>query len=127
MERVIIQWTDTAYTQLKALPLKVRRGLLDKANELRHAGDPSSVHKRLVGPLSGFNRLCYSRYRAIYRVDRESLTSGDILQKITVVFVAVGIRKEGDKQDIYKFAQKLLRLGLLWDSSAKDDDEKSED
>lgn len=35
--------------------------------------------------------------------------------KITVLVVATGIRKEGDKKDIYSLARKLLRLHLLDD------------
>ena len=44
------------------------------------------------------------RYRIIYRVE------GD---KVVVMIVAVGIREEGDRGDIYALAQKLVRLGLL--------------
>jgi hypothetical protein len=34
-------------------------------------------------------------------------------QKIIVLIVAIGIRKEGDKKEVYALAQKLARLGLL--------------
>lgn len=30
-----------------------------------------------------------------------------------VLVVALGIRKEGDKKDVYNLAKKLIRLGLL--------------
>lgn len=113
MERVIIQWTDTAKNGLAALPKKVRRGLLDKANELRDADDPTTCHKRLTGPLTGYFRICYSRYRAIYTVERETLASGDILQKVIIRFVAAGKRNEGGKDDIYRFAMKLIDLGVI--------------
>jgi hypothetical protein len=33
--------------------------------------------------------------------------------RILVNVVAVGIRKEGDRRDIYTLAKKLLRSGLL--------------
>ena len=58
---VIIQWTDTAKNGLANLPKKVRRGQLDKVNELRDASDPTKVHKPLKGPLQGYFRICYSR------------------------------------------------------------------
>jgi mRNA interferase RelE/StbE len=113
MDRVSIQWTETAMAALAKLPPKVRRGLLDKANELRQIDDPAAVHKPLVGPLQGYHRICYSRYRAIYCVDRERLAGGGVVERITVLFVAAGVRKEGDKNDIYHLAQKLVRLGLI--------------
>ena len=88
MVRVIIQWTDTAKNGLANLPKKVRRGLLDKVNELRDASDPTKVHKPLKGPLQGYFRICYSRYRAIYTVVEESLPTGDVIQYLKIKFVA---------------------------------------
>lgn len=113
MERVLIQWTDTAKAGLGELPRKVRRGLLDKANLLRESISPDTIHKPLTGPLQGYFRICYARYRAIYRVNRETLASGDVLQTVRILFVAAGIRKEGDKNDIYRLAEKLISLGIV--------------
>ena len=113
MGRVTIEWTTTAKEALANLPGKVRRGLLDKANELRNADDPSAVHKPLTGPLQGDYRITYSCYRAIYSVERESLVGGEVIHHIKIHFVAAGIRKEGDKKDVYRLAQKLLELGLI--------------
>lgn len=125
-ERVTIHWTDVAKYGLAKLPPKVRRGLLDKANELRDADDPSAVHKRLTGPLQGYCRITYSRYRAIYSVESETIANGDVLHHVTIRFVAVGIRKEGDKKDVYRLAQKLLELGLI-DGKETTDRDISED
>jgi mRNA interferase RelE/StbE len=113
MDRVHIQWTETAKRAIEKLPKKVRKGLLTKAGELREAENPASVNKPLLGPLQGYHRICYSRYRAIYSVERDELVSGDCLVKITVRFVAAGIRKEGDKEDIYQLAKKLIRIGII--------------
>ena len=44
------------------------------------------------------------RYRIIYKIDK---------QTVIVHVLASGIRKEGDKKDIYKVAKKLLNAGLL--------------
>ncbi len=44
------------------------------------------------------------RYRIIFKVEKD---------KIVVLIVMVGIRKEGDKKDVYALTQKLARLGLL--------------
>lgn len=122
-ERITIQWTATARDGLARLPQKVRRGLLDKANELRDADDPSAVHKALTGPLRGYYRICYSRYRAIYSVTREALAGGDVRYHVRIRFVAAGIRKEGDKKDVYRLAQKLLQLGLLDPNERTDGDD----
>lgn len=110
-KRVRVVWTETAKKNLAKLPQAVRRGLLKKAALLRDCADPRSASKPLWGPLQGFYRITYSRYRAIYDVEEEQLASGDVFVTITVRFVAAGIRKEGDKKDVYRFAQRMLKLG----------------
>lgn len=111
--RVTVQWTRTALDALKKLPPKVRRGIWNKADQLRECDDPTSIGKPLLGPLEGYFRIVYSRYRAIYSCEEEVLPNGDVLTHIIVRFVAVGQRKAGDKNDVYQFAMKLLRLGAL--------------
>ncbi len=49
-------------------------------------------------------RAIGQRYRIIYRVERE---------KVVVVVIALGIRKEGDRADIYQIAVKLIRSGYM--------------
>jgi len=49
-------------------------------------------------------RAVGQRYRIIYRVEDE---------RVTVLVVALGIRKQGDKKDVYELAKKLLRSDLL--------------
>ncbi len=110
--RITIQWTDTAKAQLAKLPLKVRQGLLNKASGLRECSDPRSAYKPLLGPLAGFYRITYARYRAIYCVEEEELASGDILVHVKIRFVAAGQRKERDRQDIYRIAEKMIDLGF---------------
>ena len=51
----------------------------------------------------------YSRYRAIFTVQEEVLADGDKLLHLNVIFIAAGIRKELDKKDVYKLAQKLVK------------------
>jgi mRNA interferase RelE/StbE len=110
--RVSIKWTETAKEGLKKLPPKVRRGILNKVDEL-YGTDPRHAHKALVGPLQGYYSLRYSRYRAIYSADAEQIANGDLLIHVNVRFVIVGIRTERDKKDVYKIAQKLIELGLI--------------
>ena len=68
--------------------------------------DPEKQGKSLLGELSGFRsiRAVGQRYRIIYQIRGND---------IVVVIVAVGIRRDGDKDDIYNLAKKLFRLGLL--------------
>jgi mRNA interferase RelE/StbE len=49
-------------------------------------------------------RTAGQRYRILYRVEAAT---------VIVLVVAVGIRKEADRKDIYALAQKMIRLGLI--------------
>jgi mRNA interferase RelE/StbE len=68
--------------------------------------DPEKQGKALGNPLRGIRsiRVYHERYRVLYRVDQG---------QVIVTVVAVGIRLEGDRQDIYALAKKLLRSSLL--------------
>ncbi len=72
------------------------------------ANEPEKQGKELGGELEGYRsvRAVGQRYRIIYRIDGEN---------VVVLVVALGIRKEGDKKDIYKLTQRLFKLGLLED------------
>ena len=72
----------------------------------RLAENPEKQGKALLGELSGFRsiRAVGQRYRIIYQVKGN---------EIVVVIVAIGIRRDGARDDIYKLAKKLIRLGLL--------------
>ena len=82
---------------------RVLEKIRDKIDAL--AEDPDKQGKPLTGELVGYLsvRAVGQRYRIIYRVEEK---------KILVFVVAVGLRKEGSKQDIYALAKKLLRLRL---------------
>lgn len=110
--RVKVQWTRPARDALAKLPHKIRRAMLDKTAALAHC-DPSTAHKRLRGALGEFHSIRVSRYRALYRVDEETLANGDVLIFVRVVVVAVGMRKEGDRRDIYRLAERLIRFADL--------------
>lgn len=72
----------------------------------RLADDPEKQGKPLIGPLAGYRslRAAGQRYRIVYRVDRG---------EVRVIVVAAGIRREGGRRDIYRLAQRLVRLGLV--------------
>jgi mRNA interferase RelE/StbE len=70
--------------------------------------EPGKQGKPLSGELKGYRsvRAAGQRYRILYRLEAE---------QVVVVVAALGIRREGDKDDIYEIAKKLKRAGLLGD------------
>lgn len=83
---------------------RVRQKIRDRIDGLSE--NPELQGKPLIGDLSGYFslRAVGQRYRIVYRIDGK---------RVTVLVVAVGIRKSGSKDDVYTLARKLLRLGLL--------------
>ena len=100
-----ITWTGTALKLVEAIAnQRIRRVIAQRVDQL--AKSPEQQGKPLVGKLAGFRsiRAVGQRYRIVYRVER---------QAVTVLVVAVGRRRSGDKSDIYELARKLLRQGLV--------------
>src|ERR1041385_6214087 len=66
--------------------------------------DPDKRGKQLIENLTGLwsIRASRQRYRIIYKLDKD---------RKEVVVVALGIRKEGDRADIYALAKRLVRAG----------------
>ena len=83
---------------------RIQEQIRDRIDGL--ARDPEKQGKALVGELAGYRslRTASQRYRIIYRIKNNNLI---------VVVVAVAIRKEGSRKDIYALARKLLRLRLV--------------
>ena len=85
-----------------------RRKIADKVDGL--AVDPGSQGKPLMGELKGYRSIkAAGRYRIVFQVN--DVESGDS----HVLIVAVGIRKEGDKNDVYVVASQLAKRGELLD------------
>jgi mRNA interferase RelE/StbE len=82
---------------------RVREGISRRIDAL--ANDPNLQGKALSDELMGYRsiRAVAQRYHILYKLEAE---------QIIVVVVALGIRKEGDKKDVYELAKKLARLGL---------------
>jgi mRNA interferase RelE/StbE len=100
-----VEWSKAAMRALAAISDKrVQRGIFERAEAL--ARDPEMQGKPLVGPLAGCRsvRAVGQRYRIVYRVERG---------RVVVIVLAVGLRKDGDRADVYALAKKLVRLGLL--------------
>ena len=97
--------TPTALSMLAAIPdRRIQAQIRDRIDHLTHG--PEQQGKPLRGELAGVRslRAVGQRYRILYRVERA---------QVIVVVVAVGLRKEGDRSDIYRLAQKLFRLRLI--------------
>ena len=69
------------------------------------AEGPERQGKPLVKELAGFRSVrAAGRYRVIWQVDRK---------KTQVVVLVIGLRKSGNKADVYSLARRLFRLRLL--------------
>ena len=100
-----IKLTLPALKQLTAIKdTRVRESIGRRINALEN--DPERQGKPLSDELSGYYsiRAVGQRYRILYRLEEE---------QVIVAVVALGIRKAGDKKDVYELAKKLARLGLL--------------
>jgi mRNA interferase RelE/StbE len=100
-----IVFTPTAEKLLQSIPdRRIQQKILDTIKRL--TSEPEKQGKLLLGPLTGYRslRAAGQRYRIVYKVEQA---------RVIVIIVAVGLRKEGDKHDIYRRIQKLLHLKLL--------------
>lgn len=72
----------------------------------RLESEPEKQGKALLGNLSGFRsiRAVGQRYRIIYQIRNN---------EVVITIVAIGIRRDGAKDDIYTLTRKLFKLGLL--------------
>ena len=89
---------------LHGIEATARTQIIAKIDQLKE--EPKLLGKPLVGPLKEFRsvRAAGQRYRIIYKIEEEA---------IIVLVVAVGIRKAGDKKDIYELVKKLVKTGIL--------------
>ncbi len=98
--------------QIQLIPLAIK--LLGKIKDQREQTlltkkieqlkqEPEKQGKPLSGKLKGYRsvRAVGQRYRIIYRVDKE---------QIIVIIIGVGIRKDGSKEDIYNYLEKVFDL-----------------
>ena len=96
--------TDTYLRLIEKIPdKKIQRSILDRIQKL--SDEPENQGKKLVKDLAGFRSVhAAGRYRIIYKIEKRT---------VIIYVLAAGIRKEGDKKDIYKIAKKLLDAGLM--------------
>ena len=100
-----VRLTQQAKKMLAAISDKrVQTKLAERMEKLSQS--PEKQGKALLSSLSGYRsvRAVGQRFRIIYTID------DDI---VTVLVVALGIRKEKDKKDIYQLAKKLIQKNLV--------------
>jgi len=99
-----VKLTYIAAEYLKGIDSPARIQILNKIESLKE--EPLLLGKQLKGPLKEYRsiRAAGQRYRIIYKV---------IKTEIVIVIVAVGIRKAGDRKDIYELMKKYIKTGLL--------------
>ena len=103
--RHTVVWTATAANLLGEITdRRVRQLIFDTSKRLEL--EPAKQGAPLTRELAGFRdlRAVGQRYRVLYRVDEG--------QRLVQV-VAVGLRREGSRDDIYELAKRLLRIGLI--------------
>jgi mRNA interferase RelE/StbE len=97
--------SEPAADQVRGIKARrVREKLVARTRKLQES--PEKQGKGLVGDLSEYRsvRAVGQRYRIIYKVENDV---------VRVFVVALGLRKDGDKKDIYSLARRLVRLGLV--------------
>jgi len=99
-----IKITQIAAANIQNIDSKTRDQIINKISQLKE--EPLLLGKPLKGPLKEYRsvRAAGQRYRIIYKV---------LENEIIVIVVAVGIRKAGDKKDIYELMKKYIKTGLI--------------
>ncbi len=100
-----VEITPTALEALEAIADRRTRNAIVRLIDAL-AEEPQKVGKPLRGWLAGFMsiRAVGQRYRVVYRVEAK--------KRLVLVYL-VGIRREGDKRDIYALARRLVQRGLI--------------
>jgi len=100
-----VRWTPQALRMLEAVSdQRIREKIFERAKKL--IDEPEKQGKPLLGELASLRslRAVGQRYRVLYRVERN---------RVILLIVAVGIRKEESREDVYALAKKLFRARLV--------------
>ena len=100
-----VRITETAAQMVRDISdRRIQKLLIERAERL--ADEPEKQGSPLTSTLSGYRdcRAVGQRYRIIYRIEDD----GNV-----VIVAAIGIRRDGDRKDIYALARRLVRQGLL--------------
>lgn len=98
-----LRYTRDAAADIKQLDGSVQKKLR-KILEKKLAVDPEGCGLPLRHPLTNFWKHEFGGHRIVYRVYREHRA---------VVICAVGVRKQGDAEDVYRQLQTLAKTGRV--------------
>jgi len=98
-----LRYTPDAARDIKGLDGSVRNQLR-KVLEKKLAVDPEGYGLPLRGPLANYWKHEFGNHRIIYRI---------YPQHHVVVVCAVGVRKQGDAEDIYRQLESVAKTGRL--------------
>ena len=98
-----LRYTSDAAADIKALDGSVRKQLR-KVLEKKLAVNPEEDGLPLRGSLAGYWKHQFGNHRVVYRIYSEHRV---------VVVCAVGVRKQGDAEDIYRQLESVARTGRL--------------
>ena len=98
-----LRYTPDAAKDIKALDGSVRNQLR-KVLEKKLAVDPEGYGLPLRGSLTGYWKHQFGSHRVVYRI---------YTQHQVVVVCSVGVRKQGDAEDIYKQLESVAKTGRL--------------
>ena len=101
-----VRLTDRAKDDLRRIGKKYGKKTYETIRDLIRGleFDPEKQGEPLQGILRGLYSLHYSRFRLIYRIDKE---------EFVVLVVAGGYHKEDSRTDIYKLIERALESGRL--------------
>ena len=66
--------------------------------------EPEKKGQPLRGPLRGLHSLHYSRFRVVYRIERD---------EAVVLVLAAGYHRSDSRSDVYKLIERLVEKGHL--------------
>jgi mRNA-degrading endonuclease RelE of RelBE toxin-antitoxin system len=98
-----LRYTSDAAADIRALDGSVR-SQLRKVLEKKLAVDPEGYGLPLRGPLAGYWKHQFGNHRVVYRI---------YPQHHVVVVCSVGVRKQGDAEDIYRQLESVAKTGRL--------------
>ncbi len=98
-----LRYTPDAASDIKALDGSVRNQLR-KVLEKKLTVDPEGYGLPLRGSLAGYWKHQFGNHRVVYRI---------YPQHHVVVVCSVGVRKQGDAEDIYRQLESVAKTGRL--------------
>lgn len=98
-----LRYTPDAAADVQRLDGSIRKQLR-KVLEKKLAIDPEGYGLPLRGGLAGYFKHQFGNHRIVYRIYAEHRV---------VVICAVGVRKHGDAEDIYRQLESFARTGRL--------------